>query len=97
MKGIIFTEFLEMVEDRFSPEIADRIIEASDLPSRGVYTAVGTYDHTDRHGVSLTSLKGLSRGVSSTSARISISNGKISPAVKVRVYASSLQSRIGHE
>ena len=28
MKGIVFTEFLEMVEDRFSPEIADRIIES---------------------------------------------------------------------
>jgi len=44
MKGIIFTEFLEMVEDRFSPEIADRIIEAADLPSGGAYTAIGTYD-----------------------------------------------------
>ncbi|MDQ3565569.1 MAG: heme NO-binding domain-containing protein [Pseudomonadota bacterium] len=47
MKGIVFTEFLEMVENRFSPEIADRIIEASELPSRGAYTAVGTYDHTE--------------------------------------------------
>ena len=26
MKGVVFAEFLEMVEDRFSPEIADRII-----------------------------------------------------------------------
>ena len=25
MKGVVFTEFLEMVEDRFSPEMADRI------------------------------------------------------------------------
>jgi hypothetical protein len=47
MKGIVFTEFLEMVEDRFSPEVADRIIEASDLPSGGIYTAVGTYDHQE--------------------------------------------------
>lgn len=45
MKGIIFTEFLEMVEDKFSPEVADRIIEASNLDSDGAYTAVGTYDH----------------------------------------------------
>jgi hypothetical protein len=45
MKGIIFTEFLEMVEDSFSPEIADRMLEACALPSGGVYTAVGTYDH----------------------------------------------------
>ncbi len=45
MKGVVFTEFLEMVEDRFSPETADRIIESAELPSGGVYTTVGTYDH----------------------------------------------------
>jgi hypothetical protein len=47
MKGVVFTEFLEMVEDRFSPEIADHIIVASDLPSGGAYTSIGTYDHTE--------------------------------------------------
>ena len=47
MKGVVFTEFLEMVEDHFSPDIADQIVEASDLPSGGVYTAVGTYDHAE--------------------------------------------------
>jgi hypothetical protein len=45
MKGIVFTEFLEMVEDKFSPETADKIIEASDLPSGGAYSSVGAYDH----------------------------------------------------
>jgi len=44
MKGIVFTEFLEMVEERFSPALADRIITAANLPSGGAYTAVGTYD-----------------------------------------------------
>jgi hypothetical protein len=47
MKGVVFTEFLEMVENKFSPEMADRIIEEADLPSGGVYTAVGTYDHRE--------------------------------------------------
>ena len=47
MKGVVFTEFLEMVEDRFSPELADRIIERAELPSGGVYTTVGTYDHRE--------------------------------------------------
>jgi len=47
MKGMVFTEFLEMVEDLFSPEIADRVIEGSELQSGGVYTAVGTYDHNE--------------------------------------------------
>jgi len=47
MKGIVFSEFIEMVEDAFSPEIADEIIESSDLPSGGAYTSVGTYDHNE--------------------------------------------------
>jgi len=47
MKGIIFTEFLEMVEDKFSPEVADKIIEASNLSNDGAYTSVGTYHHSE--------------------------------------------------
>ena len=43
MKGIVFTEFLEMVEERFSLEVVDGIIERAALPSGGSYTAVGTY------------------------------------------------------
>jgi Haem-NO-binding len=45
MKGVVFTEFLEMVEERFSEQMADRIIENSELASGGAYTTVGTYDH----------------------------------------------------
>lgn len=47
MKGMIFTEFLEMVEERFSLGVVDQIIEAADLPSGGSYTAVGTYPHQE--------------------------------------------------
>ena len=36
-----------MVEDKFSPELVEQIIDASDLPSGGAYTAVGTYDHDE--------------------------------------------------
>ena len=45
MKGIVFTEFLDMVEARFTPEVADRMITAAAVPSSGAYTAVGTYDY----------------------------------------------------
>ena len=45
MKGIVYTEFLEMVETKFSIELAEQIIEGCELPSGAVYTAVGTYDH----------------------------------------------------
>ncbi len=44
MKGIVFTEFLEMVEESFGLEILDYIINSSELSSAGSYTAVGTYD-----------------------------------------------------
>lgn len=44
MKGIVFTEFLEMVEQKFGLEMVDKIILEADLPSGGVYTSVGTYD-----------------------------------------------------
>ena len=43
MKGIVFTEFLEMVESEFGYETVDNIISKSDLASGGVYTSVGTY------------------------------------------------------
>lgn len=47
MKGIVFTEFLEMVDDKFGAVVTEKIVEASDLPSGGAYTSVGTYDHSE--------------------------------------------------
>ena len=47
MKGIIFTEFLEMVEKEFSAETVDTIIDNSNLESGGSYTSVGTYPHIE--------------------------------------------------
>jgi len=47
MKGIIFTEFLEMVESKFGLEIVDEIIEQSNLSSEGIYTSVGTYEFNE--------------------------------------------------
>ena len=47
MKGIIFTEFIEMVEDRFSLEMAEDLFDACQLESGGEYTTVGTYDYRE--------------------------------------------------
>jgi hypothetical protein len=47
MKGIVFTEFLELVEDKFGLEVVDEIIENSNLESGGIYTSVGTYKFTE--------------------------------------------------
>lgn len=45
MKGIIFTEFLEMVEQGYGWDVVDEIIIQSYLPNDGAYTAVGTYPY----------------------------------------------------
>ena len=47
MKGIVFSQFIEFVENAFSLEMADDMILSSDLPSGGAYTSVGTYDHKE--------------------------------------------------
>jgi hypothetical protein len=47
MKGIIFTEFFDLVEHAFGFEVAERLLDECDLPSGGAYTAVGTYDHVE--------------------------------------------------
>ena len=44
---MVFTEFMDMVEDVFSVDILEDIIEKSELPNGGAYTAVGTYDHQE--------------------------------------------------
>jgi hypothetical protein len=60
MKGVVFTELLDMVEERFGFDLADEMIESSDLPSGGAYTSVGTYDHRELQAliVSLARLTG---------------------------------------
>jgi len=47
MKGVVFTEFMDMVEQQFSVDMLDDIIEDAQLPSDGAYTAVGTYPHSE--------------------------------------------------
>jgi hypothetical protein len=47
MMGIIFTEFLELVEDKFNYGVVDQLLNECDLDSGGIYTSVGTYDHEE--------------------------------------------------
>lgn len=48
MKGMVFTELLDMVEDKFGLDMVDAVIADADLPvSHGAYTAVGTYPHEE--------------------------------------------------
>ncbi|MEL6864985.1 MAG: heme NO-binding domain-containing protein [Bacteroidota bacterium] len=47
MKGIVFTEFLDMVEDHYGYAMVDQLIQDNNLPSEGIYTSVGTYQHQE--------------------------------------------------
>lgn len=47
MKGIVFTEFMDMVEAVFSIDVLEDVIQQSALPNDGAYTAVGTYPHQE--------------------------------------------------
>lgn len=47
MKGIVFTEFLEMVEQAHGYEMVDRLLTENELPSGGFYTTIGTYEHKE--------------------------------------------------
>lgn len=79
MKGVLFTEFLEMVEGRFGIATSDQIITGARLANDGAYTSVGTYDHHD-----LVALVGeLSRVVD------------IEPARLVKAFGGHLFQRLG--
>lgn len=47
MKGIVFTEFLDLVEEKFGLEMVDKIISESNLESEGAYTSIGTYKFSE--------------------------------------------------
>lgn len=46
MKGVIFTEFLELVETGFSLNVADKVITKA-CPFHSAFTSVGKYDYRD--------------------------------------------------
>lgn len=45
MKGIVFTEFMEMVEANFDKNMLEEVLEEASLD--GVYTSIGTYPHSE--------------------------------------------------
>ncbi len=61
MKGIVFTEFLDLVENEFGLDVVQQIIDECELDSEGVYTSVGTYSHKDMFKMvaKLSEIKGL--------------------------------------
>lgn len=47
MKGVVFTEFIEMVEQQYSPRLVDELLDSLPSASHGAYTSVGTYPHKE--------------------------------------------------
>lgn len=47
MKGIIFTEFLTFAEAGHGDDFVDDLVYAADLPGKGIFTSVGTYDFSE--------------------------------------------------
>lgn len=55
MRGIIFTEFVSLVEEKFGVQMADQLLSMPGLTDGGAYTSVGNYPH----GEMLTLVTGL--------------------------------------
>lgn len=47
MLGIVFTEFFDMVEQQFSAEMVEHLIEDVQPASGAIYTSVGYYSHQE--------------------------------------------------
>ena len=47
MKGIIFTELIGLVEEKFGYEVVDKMLIRADLTNDGAFTSIGTYDYND--------------------------------------------------
>ena len=47
MKGMIFTSFLYLVEERYGLEMVEEVIEEAAPASGGIYTTMGVYDHME--------------------------------------------------
>lgn len=47
MKGVLFTELIEMMEDLMGLEFTNRVIENAHLKNKGAYTTIGFYQYQD--------------------------------------------------
>lgn len=47
MQGIIFTELLDLIDNAFSEEILEEVLDRCELESGGAYTTVGNYHYKE--------------------------------------------------
>lgn len=51
MRGVVFSEFLSSVEEKFGLDMVETLLEKTNPPSGGVYTAVGAYPYEELHAM----------------------------------------------
>jgi hypothetical protein len=67
MRGLVFTEFIALVEEKFGLRMADELLSQPGLTDGGAYTSVGNYSHREM----LTLVVGLAERTGQTCARCS--------------------------
>jgi hypothetical protein len=72
MKGIVFAEFFELVDNTFGYEMIDKIIEKAALPHNGIYVSGGTYPHSEMFAL----VNALSEETGVASSELLITYGK---------------------
>ncbi|GAB3032794.1 heme NO-binding domain-containing protein [Bowmanella dokdonensis] len=86
MLGIVFTSFVEMVEQHFSPQEAEALLSEAGFSHGGAYTAVGYYPFEDLH--TLLSLLSAKTGIAESELLYSF--GKFLFVVLARSHESML-------
>lgn len=47
MKGLVFTHYLDFIESTHGYDLVDQMLLQTDVASKGAYTSVGTYPHSE--------------------------------------------------
>lgn len=87
MRGVVFTELMEFVEEKLGFEVADKMIEKSKLDNGGVFTQGGNYPFKDM--VKL--LTSLSEITGKTPAELLEIFGEHLFAVLVKIYGKNIK------
>ena len=61
MKGVVFVKLNEFIDQTFGFALWEELLDITDLPSKGIYTSIATYDDTELFALleSLTNKTGL--------------------------------------
>lgn len=51
MKGVVFTELLDLIENKYGYTMVDTLLTNCDLASKGIYTSVGNYPSEELHSL----------------------------------------------